>query len=85
MSLALFHDVRAGVFETNFDVQNEPIFKRSDLSQYLDIIDIRHNFKNLDLCFSTRADIKIGGGAHPSVRGKKILKVHSPTWIVQYK
>lgn len=85
MSNALFHDVLAGVFETIFDEQNEPMFKRSDLSQYLDIIDIRHNFKNLDLYFSTRADTKIGGGAHPSLRGKKILILHSPTWIVQYK
>ena len=45
MSLELFHKVTAGVIETLFDEQNQPLFKRADLGKYLGIGDIKHNFK----------------------------------------
>ena len=45
MSLELFHKVPAGAIKTLFDVQNQPLFKRTDLRKYLGIRNIRDNFK----------------------------------------
>ena len=46
MSLELFHEEPAGAIETLFDEQNQPLFKRADLGKYLDIRNIRDNFKD---------------------------------------
>ena len=46
MSLELFHEVPAGVIETLFDEQNQPLFKRADLGRYLGIRNIGDNFKD---------------------------------------
>ena len=46
MSLELLHKVPAGEFETLFNEQNQPLFKRADLGKYLGIEDIKHNFKD---------------------------------------
>ena len=46
MSLELFHEVPAGVIETLFDEQNQPLFKRADLRKYLGIRNIGNNFKD---------------------------------------
>ena len=49
MSLELFHEVPAGAIETLFDEQNQPLFKRADLGKYLDIENIKNNFKDFPL------------------------------------
>ena len=66
MSLALLHEVPVGAIETLFEEQNQPMFKRPDLRKYLGILDIRHNFKELDRHFVARAGIKMEGGEAPS-------------------
>ena len=37
MSLELFHEVPAGVIETLFDEQNQPLFKRADLGIFINL------------------------------------------------
>ena len=66
MSLTLFHEVPVGAIKTLFDEQNQPMSKRTDLRKYPGILDIRHNFKELDWYFVAGAGIKMGGGETPS-------------------
>ena len=49
MSLALFQKVPAGAIEPLFDELNQPLFKRVDFGKYLDIKNIRDNFKEFSL------------------------------------
>ena len=59
MSLELLHEVPAGVIETLFNEQNQPLFKRSDLGKYLGIRNIRDNFKEFFLHHAhPRSDIE---------------------------
>ena len=61
MSLELFHKVPAGASETLFDDQIQPLFKRGDLGKYLDIEDIRHNFKDFPSHYTDpKSDLKWG-------------------------
>ena len=46
MNLELFHEVPAGVIETLFDEQNQPLFKTADLGKYLGIRNIGDTFNN---------------------------------------
>ena len=62
MSLELFHKVPAGVIETLFDNQNQPLFKRGDLGKYLGIEGIRHNLKDFPSHYTRpRSDLEAGG------------------------
>ena len=64
MSLELFHKVPAGVIETLFDNQNQPLFKRGDLGKYLGIEGIRHNLKDFPSHYTRpRSDLEAGGQA----------------------
>ena len=64
MSLKLFHEIPAGAIETLFDDQNQPLFKRADLGNYLSIEDIKHNFKDFPSHYiRPRLDLKGGGQA----------------------
>ena len=49
MRLEVFHKVPAGATETLFNEQNYPLFKSVDLGKYLDITNIRDNFKDFPL------------------------------------
>ena len=61
MSLELFHKVPAGVIETIFDDQNQPLLKRADLGKYLGIEGIRHNFKDFPSHYTRpRLDLEAG-------------------------
>ena len=67
MSLELFHEVPAGVIETLFDEQNQPLFKRADLGKHLGIEDIRHNFRYFSSHYNClRSDLE-GGGLAPTL------------------
>ena len=46
MSLQLFHKVPTGAIKRRFDEQNQPLFKRADLGKYVDIENIKLNFKD---------------------------------------
>ena len=48
MSISLFNAVPAGAIAAMTDVEGAPHFKRADLGRYLDIVDVRHNFKNIE-------------------------------------
>ena len=67
MSLELFHEVPAGATETTFDEQNQPLFKRADLGEYLGIENIRHNFRDFTSQYNhLRLDLE-GGALAPSL------------------
>ena len=48
-----------GAIETVLDEQNQPLFKRADLSKYLGIEDIKSNFKDFSSHYTLRrSDLK---------------------------
>ena len=59
MSLELFYEVPVIAIETLFDEQNQRLFKRADLGNYLDIRNIGDNFKNFPSHYARpRSEIK---------------------------
>ena len=58
MGLELFQKIPAGVIETLFDDQNQPLLKRSDLGKYLGIRNIRDNFKEFSSHHAPRSEIE---------------------------
>ena len=72
MSLELFHEVPAGVIETLFDEQNQPLFKRADLGRYLSIRNIGDNFKDFPSHYTRpRSEMEAEGLTAPLGRTKK--------------
>ena len=67
MSLELFHKVPAGAIETVLDEQNQPLFKRADLSKYLGIEDIKSNFKDFSSHYTLRRSNLKGVGLTSSL------------------
>jgi len=70
MSLELFYKVPAGAIETLVDAKNKAWFKRTDLGRYLDIKNIRDNFKDLVNKTLTRKQLVSVGGSDPLGKGK---------------
>ena len=67
MSLQLFHKVPTGAIKRRFDEQNQPLFKRADLGKYVDIENIKLNFKDFPSHYTRlRSGLK-GGGLTPSL------------------
>ena len=69
MSLELFHEVPAGVIETLFDEQNQPLFKRADLGKYFGISNIRDSFKDFPSHY-TRLRSEIEGAVRYDTLGR---------------
>ena len=68
MSITLFNAVPAGAIEVLTDANGAPHFKRADLGRFLEIVDVRHNFKNI--AAKPRSGIrKPGGVGTPSRSG----------------
>ena len=71
MILELLHKVPAGEFETLFNEQNQPLFKRADLGKYLGIEDIKHNFKDFPSHYIRPRSGLEGRGLTPSLGRRK--------------
>ena len=82
MSFELFHKVPAETIETLFDEQNQPLFKRADLGNYLGIRNIRDNFKELS-SHHARPRSEIEGVAPTNTLGRaKNLMISSLIWML---
>ena len=62
MSLELFNKVPAGAIETLFHEQKQPLFKRADLGKYLNIENIKHNFKDFPSHYTRPRSDLVGRG-----------------------
>ena len=70
MSISLFNAVPAGAIEVLTDANGVPHFKRADLGRFLEIVDMRHNFKNI--AAKSRSEMsKPGGIGAPSRSGMR--------------
>ena len=67
MSLQLFHKVPTGAIKRRFDEQNQPLFKRADLGKYVDIENIKLNFKDFPSHYTRLKSGLKGGGLTPSL------------------
>ena len=72
MSILLFNAVPAGAIEVLNAVEGSPQFKRADLGRYLDIVDVRHNFKNIATKPQSRVSEEGGVGNPPFSKVKTI-------------
>ena len=62
MGLELFRKVPSGAIKMLLDVQNQPLFKRTDLGKYLGIEGIKHNFKDFPSHYiRPKSEIEEGG------------------------
>ena len=62
MGLELVHEVSAGTIEMLSDEKNQPLFKGTELENYLGIRNIVENFKDFPSpCTSPNSEIEAGG------------------------
>lgn len=89
MSIVLFEDVLARAIAMFLVNSDKPLLKGADLSLYLDIKDVRNNFKNLGHYLIVRANIEMEGIFIPSQsssRGDgKSLRGYMWNWMLQLR